>query len=325
MSGFSRNSNDVRAYLKMQQGMAGRASSTTPDPNVRWGKRTALVYGGPAARNGSVSATFVSSAMFKDNTPIAFALRFGDPNNPDFPLRPYIQPGTYGLDSNIKGFEVTVTRSIDAKTGPVTDTVDLGEGEAMPACELLCRQLTIAVTVFALNPTSVTIPWVIEVTAAPVNSINCDSLTEVQGWDTVNIPPQGPFITPVLQGYLRLVSGVVNAAPVQSKLLIENPRRTQFSIMNVGTIPVAIGFGPVVAGTGGPANIPGFPSWGLVATGSLPFATLILPGNTDPTKDFARYESPLDGFTGEVWGCAQPGNNPTEGVIVVTEGTKPVL
>lgn len=323
--GFNRNSNDVRAYLKIQQAMAGKPDANTPNPNVRWGKREALAYDGLGSHNGLVSSTMVSSAQFKDNIVFAFGFRFGDPNNPSFPLRPYIQPGTYGVDSNIAGFRVTITRSIDAKTGPVSDTVDLGEGEAMPVCELLGRQITIAVTVIAANPASVTIPWVIEVTCSPVDSINCDSLTEVQGWDTVGIPPQTPFVTPVLQGYVRLASGVIDAAPVQNKVLIENPRRTQFFITNVGPIPVVLGFGPPVAGTGGPANIPAFPSWGLTTTGSLPFGTLILPGNTDPTKDFAHYQSPLEGFTGEVWASAQPGHSPTEGVVIVTEGTKPVL
>lgn len=320
------SSGDIRAYLKTQQRMMGNAKGpNVPNPNVRWGKRLTVTYDGKNLNNGTASATMVSSDVFARNVPMAFAFRFGDPNNPLAPLRPFIQPGTFdpsGGGTNISGFRVTITRSIDPKTGPVVDTVDLDEGESMPTCELLALQITIAITVIAKFVGTPTVPWTIEVTACPVDSISCDSLTGNSGWDTVFIPPLATESTPELQGYKTLTSGAVDSfSPVL--LLPENPRRSQFSIVNTGPIPVAIGFGPTIGVI--PLVSPFFPSWGLVSMGSVPYATLILPGNTDPTKEFARYESPLGGFTGEVWGTAQTGQTPKQGVVNITEGVRTVL
>lgn len=315
---------DIHAYLATQQAMNGPKRPNSPNPNVRWGKRAALQFKANSSATGIFSATMTSSEMYKQNIPMAFGFRFGDPNNPDAPLRPFIQPNTFGDSgsSNIAGFRVTITRSIDAKTGPVTDTVELFESESMPVCELLARQITIAVTIIATDPSLDTKPWTIEVTTAPVDSISCDSLTEMSGWDNVAVPPQTFVDAQGQKGYVTLDSGLVDSAPIWVKLLNENPRRAQFSLLNAGPIPVAVGFGvPIDADTGFPA----FPSWGLVATGSFPYATLILPGNTDFTKAFARYESVLGGFTGEVWGVAQPGQSPVKGIISVTEGINPVL
>ncbi len=302
----------------------GPQKVNAPDANVRWGKRASLQYKANSSASGSVSATMVSSAMYRDNIPFAFGVRFGDPIDSNLPLRPFIQPQTIGGASNIAGIRITITRSIDAKTGPVTDTVDLAEGEAMPACELLARQITIAVTITAVDPTLDTPPLVVEVTAAPVTSIDCTSLTEVRGWEHVTIPPLPADITQVLQGYKTLGSDAVDAPPSFVQLLPENPRRTQFSLVNVGTIPIAVGFGPFVFSS--MPGIPIFPSWGTTASGLFPYATLILSGITDFSKPFARYESPIDGFTGEVWGVAQPGHGVlVKGVINITEGSKSVL
>ena len=315
---------DTWAYLKMQKGMMGPTLPNSPDPNVRWGKRAALQYKANSSSNGTFSATMVASAMFKENVPIAFAVRFGDPNNPAAPLRPYIQPGTFAGAGfgNIAGVRFTFIRSIDAKTGPVTDTVDLAEGEAMPTCELLARQITIAVTIIAADPTTDTFPWTIEITAAPVSSISCEDLTELSGWENITIPPLATDLSG-FQGFVQIISSAVDAIPNIALLLPENPRRTQFSLLNVGTIPIAIGFGPSVIS--GAPGVPIFPSWGTTANGLVPYATLILPGNTDHTKEFARYESVLNGFTGPVYGVAQPGHDPVKGVINITEGSKSVL
>jgi hypothetical protein len=318
-------SKDTRAYLDIQRGMMGNQKPNSPDPNVRWGKRAPIQFKANTANtSGSVSATMISSPMFKENVPIAFAVRFGDPNNPTAPLRPYVQAGTFAGPGfgNIAGVRFTFIRSIDAKTGPVIDTVDLAEGEAMPSCELLARQITIAVTVFATDPTADTFPWTIEITAAPVSSISCEDLTELRGWDNITIPPAANDVGG-FQGFVQMLSSAVDDPPNTYLLLPENPRRTQFSLLNVGTIPIAIGFGPAVISVA--PGIPLFPSWGTTPEGLIPYATLILPGNTDHSKEFARYESVLGGFTGPVYGVAQPGHDPVKGIISITEGTKPVL
>ncbi len=325
---FKENRAGIRKYLDIQRGMTGVAAPNSPDPNVRWGKRAPIQFLANSSANGTVSATMVSSPMYKDNVVFAFGVRFGDPHAPGAPLRPFIQAGTFGSggdpSNNIAGVKITIIRSIDAKTGPVTDTVDLAEGESMPACELLARQITIAVTVEVADPTIDTIPWIIEITAAPVTSINCDSLTESGGWETVSIPLDHADPTPLLQGYKVLDSAAgIDSTPLQVQILPENPRRAQFSIINVGTIPIAIGFGPRLPSF--EAGIPGFPTWGTTADGSFPYATLILPGITDFSKEFSRYESPIEGFTGQVWAVAQPGHGSTKGIICITEGTKPVL
>jgi hypothetical protein len=316
-------SKDTRAYLETQLAMMGPSKAPNrPDPNVRWGKRVTLAYTGNNVASGNLSTTMVSSAVFKQNTPIAFGFRFGDPNNPLAPLRPFIQPGTFS-GTNIAGFRVTLTRSIDAKTGPVTDVVNIAEGETMPTCELLAMQLTIAIAIIPGSALFPTTPWTIEVTSAPVDSINCDDLVEIGGWETVSIPPENPGLIPTVPGagYRVLTSGVVDG-DISELLLPANPRRVQFSIMNVGPIPVVLGFGPAKSSGVG---FPIFPSWGKVALGSFPYGTLILPGITDFSKPFARYESVLDGFTGEVWGVAQTGQSPLKAVLNITEGTKPVL
>jgi hypothetical protein len=322
-------SNDTRAYLAMQENELGpgQFKKNAPDPNVRWGKRIPIQFKANTVANGQANANMVASPMFKNNIPFAFGFRFGDPNNPNAPLRPFIQPGTFGnaATTNILGFRVTIIRSIDAKTGPVTDTVDLAEGESMPVCELLARQINISVTVQAFDPGFDTKPWVIEVTAAPVDSINCDSLTEMGGWDTISVPSQNfGNLNPDLVGYKTLTSAAVDASPNPVLLLPANPRRTQFSLMNVGPIPIAIGFGEAVLTSPIP-GIPDYPGWGTSATGSFPYASLILPGITDFSKEFARYESVLGGFTGPVWGVAQPGHAPMKGIINVTEGERPIL
>jgi len=311
-------SRDTRAYLSIQNAMMGGAKPNSPNPNERWGKRQAMQYLAKNSNVNGISATFVSSGMFKNNVPMAFGFRFGHPQVPEAPLRPFIQPGTFGAPTNIAGFLVTITRSIDAKTGPVVDTVGLAEGEAMPTCELLARQITIAVTVIPVDPSADALPWTIEVTAAPVDSIDCDSLTEINGWVIAQIP--NPFIS----GYRTLVSGIVDDDPLVTavQLITENPRRKQFSVMNVGTIPVAIGFGPPYQYSLTPGK-PFFPSWGTTALGSFPFATLILPPVTGGI--YSRYESPIDGFAGEVWAIAKPGLSPAIGVLNVMEGSQSVL
>lgn len=236
----------------------------------RWGTRY-LLTNDPAvvASSGGtarLAGTFIDTPVFDVPKPIDVQFRFAVNGSGNLPVLPF---GTgYPLAGN--SLLVTVRRGVDgtsptfAEVFEVIAPVGVFAGSLLPFDVLNCRQLTIAAQL--KNPVSSSPSasvWV-EAIATPLENIA--TRDRVVGW-------QSPLTSAPSQQFVAATHG-------SAILLVANPTRTQFYLVNTSTdADLWVGFNR--------------PSSGPPA----PVGTIVLPKNM-----FASYESPIGGFRGNVFG-----------------------
>jgi hypothetical protein len=205
--------------------LTGRTGDLPRPGFDRWAKAKKLKAG--------ESYTFIQTGMLDIITPMALQLAFSIDGINFTPIVP-ITASQHAI--------VTVTKSVDVKSGAFVESFDLTPGNGMPICSLIARALTVTVQNV---PDSGTPDLWVHAAACPTTMIDCGSITS---------NPDSPWNDVITDTFPANTPGNFVALPASNGA-------KQVIVQNNSAVSLYLGFGTFIPSPGPP-----------------PFSNLILPG-----------------------------------------------
>jgi hypothetical protein len=189
------------------------AHGELPEPgSSRWGKRVFLHTNTIDGKAPRTAITVIATDAQPIITPMVVSLRFSSDGQTFTPAVPSAFGGT---------IRVELVEMIDVKTGPFREQFELEADDAQPFCGVVCLALQVSVTLLGENQQI----WV-QALAAPTTTIDCADI----------VPPTPTPTETTIRPFPTAGATRVPALTAPTTLILSNPLRAYFSIVNQSAV-----------------------------------------------------------------------------------------